>query len=189
MDTIRLELKTKDFARAMRRLKSRGKVAIARSLNRAGVAVRTAMAREVAQDLRLKVGDVKAAITIRDADVRKLRVLIIARGEKISLMKFGAKGPVPSRGKGKGVRARLPAPGKGKYPHAFIATVRRGQTNENQAVFERKGKTRLPLKKLHGPSLAHVFAKYTAAGLKVGEEALMKNLTHEFKWALSQSQT
>ena len=85
------------------------------------------------------------------------------------------------------MRASLPAPGKGKYPHAFIATVRRGQSNENLAVFERKGKGRLPIKKLHGPSVAHVFAKYLDAGMKAGEESLQKNLKHEFRYALSQT--
>lgn len=187
MSTIKLELKTKDWTMAMRRLKSRGYVAIARALNRSGVTAQTFMARKIASDLRLKVGDVKKEISIRNADVKKLRVLVLARGKQISLMKFGAKGPVPSLGRGKGVRASLPAPGKGKYPHAFIATVRRGQTNENLAVFERKGKARLPIKKLHGPSIAHVFSKYQAEGLKAGHESLIKNLKHEFKFALQQT--
>lgn len=186
MDTIRLQLKTKDFARAVRRLKSRAKPAIARALNRAGVTAQTYMSRAVAKDLGLKVSDMKAVMTVKQANVQNLRVMVTVSGARISLMKFRAKGPVPSRGKGRGVTAKLPKPGKGKYPHAFIATVRTGQTNENTAVFERKGKTRLPLKKLHGPSIPHVFAKHKDEGMKAGEESLVKNLKHEFKWALSQ---
>lgn len=186
-NTIRLQLKTKDWQRAMRRLKSRGKVAIARSLNRAGLATSTFMSRAISKDMGLKVSDVKAAMRIKNADVDKLRVVVIAQGSKISLMKFKAKGPIPSLGRGNGVTAKLPAPGKGKYPHAFIATVRAGQTNENLAVFERKGKARKPIKKLHGPSVAHVFSKYQAEGLKAGEESLIKNLKHEFAFALSQT--
>lgn len=185
-DTIRLQLKMKDFTRAVRRLKSRAKPAIARALNRAGLTTSTVMSRAISKDLGLKVSEVKAVIIVKQASAENLRVIVMASGAKISLMKFRAKGPVPSLGRGRGVTAKLPAPGKGKYPHAFIATVRRGQTNENLAVFERKGKARLPIKKLHGPSIPHVFAKYYDAGIAAGEESLVKNLKHEFKWALSQ---
>ena len=187
--SITLKLDTKNLVRALRRLKSSGHVAIARSLNRAGVTAQTFMAREISKDLKLKVGDVKAAIAVKNAAPKNLRVLVIARGKPISLIKFGAKGPVPSRGRGKGVTAKLPAPGKGKYPHAFIATVRSGQTNETTAVFERKGKARLPIKKLHGPSIAHVFSKFQKAGLAAGEQSLVKNLKHEFRWALQQARS
>lgn len=189
-DTIRLELKLKDFQRAVRRLQSRAKPAIARSLNRSGVTTRTFMARKIAGDLRLKVNDIKAEIVVRDADVNKLRVLIIVKGAKLSLMKFAAKGPIPSRGKGTGVRVNVGPPGKRHHPHAFIARTKiqtDGSGGEALAVFERKGKTRLPIKKLHGPSLPAVFSKYQADGMKAGEASLVKNLKHEFKWALSQT--
>ncbi|MDP3720768.1 MAG: phage tail protein [Acidobacteriota bacterium] len=185
--TLRLQFKTKDVSRAIKRLKGRAKPAIVRALNRSALATKTFMIRKVAQDLGLKVGDVKSGMKTRDANLNRLTAAVIATGAPISLIKFRAKGPVPSLGRGKGVTARLPAPGKGKYPHAFIATVRHGQTNEHTAVFERKGKTRLPLKKLHGPSVAHVFDKYRDAGLMVSEDTLLKNLKHELKFALSQS--
>src|SRR5690349_6195993 len=107
---IRLKLDTRNLTRALRRLKANGRIAIARSLNRAGVTTKTFMARTIAKDLRLKVGDVKDAIAVRDADTQRLRVVVIARGAPLSLMKFGARGPIPSRGKGKGVTAKLPAP-------------------------------------------------------------------------------
>lgn len=185
-ETIRLQLNMKDFNRAVRRLKARAKPAIARALNRSALTTSTFMARAVSKDLGLKVGDVKKEIKTKEATTNKLVAIVMASGTQISLMKFGAKGPVPSRGRGRGVRAKLPAPGKGRYPHAFIATVRRGQTNEHLGVFERKGKARLPIKKLHGPSIAHVFAKHYEPGLKAGNDAIVKNLKHEFKYALSQ---
>lgn len=184
---INIKLKTRDIGTALRRFGNRAKPGIVRALNRGAVTARTYMARAVAKDLRLKIGDVNAAIEVKQASQQNLRAIVMSTGAQISLMKFGARGPVPSLGRGNGVTAKLPAPGKGKYPHAFIATVRRGQTNENLAVFERKGKARLPLKKLHGPSIAHVFWKYQAAGLKAGEESVMKNLKHELEFALSQT--
>lgn len=184
---IKIELKRRDISKALRRFGDRAKPGIVRALNRGAVTARTYMARAVAKDLGLKIGDVNAAMQIKEANQQNLRAVVLSTGTQISLMKFRARGPIPSRGKGRGVTAKLPPPGKGQYPRAFIATVRRGQTNENLGVFERKGKARLPIKKLHGPSIAHVFAKYQEAGLKAGEESVVKNLKHEFEYALSQS--
>lgn len=155
--------------------------AIVRALNRAGVSTRTLMASRVADDMKLRVGTVRDQLILDRASRGKPQVRISVSGKRIPLYAFGARGPYPSRGRGRGVTARLPAPGRGRYPHAFIATMRSGHVG----VFQRRGRDRLPIDELHGPSLPHVFAKFSAEGLARGQESLLKNLQSELQFALS----
>lgn len=188
--TIRVDMS--DASRAFGALKGRGPKAMARALNRSAVTTRTVMMRAVAADMGIKVGTAREAISVMNAVPSRLVAKVEAKGARIPLIKFGAKGPTPSRGRGSGVRAKLKG-GKRRYPDAFIATMRSGHTG----VFQRAGagssrKSRgawsknLPIYELHGPSIAHVFGKHSKAGLDAGEAALRKNLQHEFRYALQQ---
>jgi hypothetical protein len=62
----------------------------------------------------------------------------------------------------------------------------------HRGVFERADKagrpltTRLPIQEKFGPSLPHVFVKFTPAALAFGGEQLQKNLAHELRFALAQ---
>jgi hypothetical protein len=156
--------------------------AIMRALNRAGTSTRAVMASLSAKDLGLPVGTVREQMPIQKATPTRLLVRISTTGKRIPLIDFKARGPEPSRGKGRGVTARLPG-GKGRYPHAFIAVMRSG----HRGVFQRTGRARLPVVELKGPSLPRVFDKFAPQGLARGEEALRKNLAHELRFALSQS--
>ena len=89
---------------------------------------------------------------------------------------------MPSRGRGRGVTAKV-GPSRTRYPHAFLAQMRSGHLG----VFQRVGRTRLPIRELRGPSIAHVFGKYVAVGIARGEEQLKKNLQSEFRFALRQT--
>jgi hypothetical protein len=194
MATITLRLDTTDFQRAVRKLKAKAPVAIARSLNRAAKSAHTAQARAVAQDMGIPVGTAKKAMRIEEATAGALVSRVEARGARLPLIAFRARGPEPSRGRGRGVTARLPG-GAGRYPRAFIATLQSG----HRGVFERAsaltrrsrgawGKN-LPILEKHGPSIPHVFNKHRAVGIAAGEASLTKNLSHEFRWALEQSAT
>ena len=122
MAMFRLHLNTQQLTAAKERLRHRFPVAIARGMNRTGKSEKTAMSREIAKDMALKIGDVKDAIAVDEAIPSRLRVRVIARGAPIPLIKFHARGPEPSRGRGRGVTARLPG-GRGRYPHAFIGSM------------------------------------------------------------------
>jgi len=110
--------------------------------------------------------------------------------KRISLMKFHAKGPIPTRGKGRGVTYRLNG-GKGRLAHAFIATMESG----HQGVFERspgkfmrKSKTRQAIHEKYGPSIGQVFRKFRPVGLARALEVFQTNFDHELQFANSPGQ-
>lgn len=186
MSTFAVRLDVRETERAIRQLRDRAPIAISRALNRAAGSARTVMVREVARDMGLKSGTVRDQVQIDEArpsqgDISRLRARLSVSGKRIPLIDFGARGPEPSRGKGRGVSAKLPG-GKGRYPNAFIATMRSG----HRGVFARSTTKRLPIYELRGPSLPHVFTKYMPLGLARGQEALVTNLAHELRFALQQ---
>jgi hypothetical protein len=163
--------------------------AMVRALNRAIASTRTFMARAVARDVGLKYGDVLAAFRLRQATASAPEASVGASLKRIPLIKFGARGPEPSRGRGRGVTYAIGQGSRGRQPQAFIATV---GTSGHRGVFVRDqrggGSVRksrgawsknLPIRELYGPSLGHVFGKYRAQGLDVAREAFAKNFAHE----------
>lgn len=184
MAAITLRLRDKDVQRALRSLRMRGPARIVRALNRAGVSTQTAMVREVARDMGIKQADVKKAMRVTNAREGHFEATVSATGARMPLIAFGAKGPEPSRGKGRGVTARMQGARK-RYPHAFIARMRSG----HRGVFQRTsipGGPRLPIRELFGPSIPLVFNRFARLGLERGEESLIKNLQHEFRFLLQQ---
>jgi hypothetical protein len=141
-----------------------------RSMNRAIASGRTAMVREIARDTGLKSGDVRDALPIRNATSASPRAAFGATLRRIPLIYFKAR--VPKR-KG-GVSYSL-AGGKSYISNAFIATMPSG----HQGVFTRRGKKRLPIVELFGPSLGHVFAKYRPIGIQRTKDAFDTAFAHE----------
>jgi hypothetical protein len=175
--------------------------AAARALNRASRSALAAIDNLVASDLKLKVGDVRDAVRIREATPGRLQATLEPRRKKLPLMKFGASGPLPSRGRGK-VTANT-GQGRKTYEGAFIARMRSG----HEGVFIRVGYTgagaatasassrkskgawsmNLPIAELRGPSVAQAFRKYHKEGMAAGEESLRKNLLSELRFQVRQS--
>ncbi len=156
---------------------------IVRALNRGIDSARTAMVREIATDTGLKSKDVRDALSLQHANFETPEARLGARLKRLPLIAFGARGPEPSRGKGRGVSYRLGTGGRGRVENAFIATMRSG----HRGVFKRTGKKRLPIQELFGPSLGHVFGKYRAVGRARAEEVFMTNLTHDLDRALGRT--
>jgi hypothetical protein len=160
-----------DFQSMPRGLRS----AIVRSLNRGIVSGQTVMARSIAADTGLKVGDVKAAFKLAKATDGRPEASVSAAGlKRLPLIDFKARGPEPSRGRGNGVTYQLQG-GRNAIPNAFIATMKTG----HRGVFARVGKTRLPIRELFGPSLTKVFIKYQTVGETRARESFVANLEHE----------
>lgn len=173
--TVRVDMA--EWRHAIALLRSSAPPAIVRALNRSAASGSVVMVRLVAQDLRLKQADVKSRITIRPASPNDLRVQLIASGARIPLVSFSAR-----ERSGRGVTAGLPS-GRGVYPQAFIARMASG----HRGVFMRKGRPRLPIVELFGPSIPHVFRKYVPeTALRVLEQ-LTKNLVSEMRFALRRS--
>lgn len=167
-------------AEIVRQIRERAPQAEVRALNRAAVSVRTLLVKNIAADTGLKSGTVRERISITNATESSKVARVSVSGKRIPLIDFGARGPEPSRGRGRGVTARNPG-GAGRYPHAFIATV---GTGGHRGVFERRTRKRLPIRELFGPSLPHVFNKFVPEAIARGEEALVKNLQSELSHAL-----
>ncbi len=180
MAGIDLTLDTTPWSTALEQLGKRGLVAIARGINRTAASERTAMARAVAADMGLKVGTARDAIKVEKASANSLEARVIARGKRIPLIDFKARGRYPSLGKGAGVSYTMQGQRK-TWRSAFIAIVGDG----HKGVFFRVGRKRLPIKQAYGPSIARVFANLLPVGESRRAEVLTANVQHEMEFELS----
>jgi len=155
-------------------------VLMARALNRAGVSGQTAMVKAVAADTGIQQKNIKREIKVDKATRTTPTVALEIQGRRIPLIAFQARGPEPSRGRGRGVSYRLPT-GRGRVPNAFIARMPSG----HRGVFKRKAKKRLSIMELRGPSLPHVFEKFVPQFQAAAQESLVKNLRSEIAFAKS----
>lgn len=178
---------------AIARLEQKSPIAQARAVNRAIASANTALLSAVASDTGLKITTLRDRIRVgRPATPEFRRAKIFASAKGIPLIQFRAKGPEPSRGKGRGVTAYIQGANV-RYPHAFIATMPGGK----RGVFERgKGATRsrkglpagapaLPIRQLYGPSIYNVAIYHRGVALERGREQLAKNLVSEFRFVLA----
>jgi len=177
----------------IQKLKGRAPLAQMRALNRAIGSAGVVMVRVIANDVGVKQGVVKERIRTELATPAKLRARIYANAKRIPLIDLGAKGPEPSRGRGRGVTVKS-ASGRKAIPNAFIATMRSGHRGVFQRVAGSSGRrgpaphrSQLPIRELFGPSIWQVFRKHEAVGLARGREQLIKNLQSEFKFALAEN--
>ena len=186
---MRLEVHVGEWERALGQLGRRGPVAVARGINRTAGSERTAMARAVASDMGIPVKAAREAIAVRKASAANLTAQVIAKGKRLPLIDFKARGPEPSRGRGRGVSYVMQGQRR-TIPNAFIATVSRagdeGQHAGHRGVFVRKMQAgRLPIVQLRGVSIAVAFAHLVPAGEARRAETLAGNVTHEIEFELS----
>ncbi len=161
-------------------LGARGPAIAARAINRTAAAERTQAKRAIAADTGLRAKDVDAALQLERATPNRLQATVSVSGRRIPLIAFGARGPEPSRGRGRGVSYSLPK-GRGRHPQAFIATMKSGR----RGVFVRTTPRRLPITELYGPSLPKSFENtYLGNAPERAQATLVKNLEHELSFAL-----
>ena len=162
------------FRKDLEDLGARAPLIMARALNRAAVSGQTAMTKAISADTGIASKNVKREIRIDKASRSKPVVALTIAGRRIPLIAFQARGPEPSRGKGRGVSYRLPG-GRGRIGNAFIATMPSG----HRGVFRRKARKRLAIMELRGPSLPHVFEKKFDVFRATAQESLVNNLASE----------
>lgn len=173
------------------KIRRKAPVAQARALNRSIASANVAMVRAVAADLGVKQGAVKDRVRTELATPERLRARIYANAKRLPLIEFGAKGPEPSRGRGRGVTVKS-AGGRKTIPNAFIAKMKSGHRGVFQRVDGSSGRrgpaphrSQLPIRELFGPSIWQVFKKLEYIGIERGREQLIKNLQSEFRFVLS----
>jgi hypothetical protein len=170
IDTARIRPDFADYGQA-------SLVAAVRGINRTMANVKTAMVRPISAALKIKQAYVRERIRTVDATASRPVALMYASNTPIPIIEFNARGPEPSRGRGRGVTANTQ---QRRYPQAFIATMRSG----HRGVFQRKGQKRLEIRELREASIAAVFLKHAAVGQARADEQLPKNLEAELKFAL-----
>lgn len=158
--------------------------AVIRAMNRSLTSGNALMARRVAEDIHIKVSDVKKHIIMRRAAYARPHAELATRKlNRFPLFYLNASGPMPSGGKGRGVSYSGLNGLRKRIPNAFITQVKYYAKGEDEklhtGVFVRAGRAgsrtgrivgmrkspkgwslNLPIQQLYGPSLGHVFAKY-----------------------------
>lgn len=179
-DPVRVvaKLDTKDWTAGIQVLRKKFPHAIKRALTRAATSGRAEAAKLMANDTGLPSTRIKREIkTVVSDTSAQLEV----SGRRLPLIDFRARGPEPSRGRGRGVSYRLTG-GRGRAERAFIATMKSG----HRGVFQRTpGSGRNPIYELHGPSLVRVFEKVMPAVQTRAYDSMVKNLRSEVAFALS----
>ena len=174
---VSLELQLGELVKDLEAMAARAPAIMSRALNRAGTAGRTAMTRTIVKDTGLQSKYVSREIVLEKANRTRPVVRITVAGRRIPLIAFRARGPEPSRGRGRGVSYHLPG-GRGRVPDAFITTVGAG----HRGVFKRRREKRLPIVELKGPSIPHVFEKQMPVFQAAAQESLVKNVASEIAW-------
>lgn len=192
--TVTLKLDTRQLHAATRRLRDKAHVAIVRSLKRAAVSGRTVMVRAIREDAGVSTAAARGSMRIEAGRVEHDHAIqVICTGARIPLIDFNAHGLEPSRGRGTGVSYRIGRGGRKRIRDAFIATLKSGKRGvfkrlpPSHRMSEGAWSKNLPIVMLHGPSLEHVFAKNVAVGEEAARASLVKNLAHEFSYALKQA--
>jgi hypothetical protein len=180
MPALKLKFNTAQLKKALRECPEAITRAEVRALNRTGVTMRAVGAREMKANIgNVKIAAVKDLLHVRNATMQRRTVSVEVTGARMPLIAFNAKGPEPSRGRGRGVTASLKG-GQGLYPNAFIARMKSG----HRGVFKRLGRLRLPIVELFGPSMPQVFRTVSPVVRAAGVTALWKNLGSELNFEL-----
>jgi hypothetical protein len=173
-----VEFKADAALQAMRDQPKRTQTATVRALNRTLTSGKAFLAGLIAKDMGVKTATAKDAIREEKATAEKLQITLRASKKRLTLTQFGAKGPDPSRGKGRGVSYRLGSGGRGRVADAFVATMPTG----HRGIYRRAGKSRLPIFELYGPSIGHVFDKYREQTIDQMRETFDARLAHELQF-------
>ena len=146
-------------------------IAVLRAIKRGTMAARTEAARTVSKDMGLAVSVVRKASVMTPPSAQILEGILRVSLRRIPLINFKAKGPEPTRGKGRGVSYRSSG-GRKSIKSAFIATMPSG----HRGVFKRADRRRMPIKQLYGPSAGRVADLHRKAIAARGAEAAEKEL-------------
>ena len=176
-DAISFRLDSRDVNRALAELGRKGPRVLTRSLNRTINSVRTLVKRGVAKDSGLKAGLINKQMSIKKATFSNQRAVLKVSRKAIPVIQLGAKGKVPSRGKGRGVTYRFGGERR-RLPHSFIANL-----GGRKGVFTRKTKARKPTRERFGPSIATFFKKRLPEARSFAMTELVKNIRAGLKFA------
>ena len=102
MAPLNIEVDSKEVTAAFEVAPKKTGVALLRALKRGTKSAATHANRVVSKDMGVKVSDVRAKIRLENPTAQTLSGKLRANLKRIPLIKFGARGPEPSRGRGRG---------------------------------------------------------------------------------------
>lgn len=149
---------------------------IANAANRAATTIVASIKKEVRSKYHIKAGDIQNTIVRKKATRSTLYTEVRSKGNLIGLDKFKVLPKNPNPKRKKPIRVAVKKEGGAKQlVSSFVADI------YGNKVFERKGKNRLPIQRLFGPSVpqmidnADVRNKIEQAGI----DMFSKRLEHE----------
>lgn len=156
-------------------------IVIYRSLNRAMTTVAARVSQEVRKDYNIKAGDIKATLEKTRATRTNLAAIVKSKGEPVPLDRFKLTPRKAQPKRKKPIKVGVKKDGMKEILHAFVADI------NGIKVFKRKGKSRLPIKRLFGPSIPQMIGNEEVR-LKInkaGQEMFYKRLDHEIEQILN----
>lgn len=151
--------------------------ALYRSLNRGIAMARTDLVREVREEYEVKAGDVRKTMTLTRATASRLEASVTFMGSPISLGSFNVRPKTQNPSRRTPIRVSVRT---GSAPTSldkgFIL-----RTGGKPSVFERVGQSRLPIRRLYGPSVPQMVGNDRVVDRVAdkAQENLTKRLDHE----------
>ena len=181
-DLFNVVVDAKEFRKVELQLRDQQKQAgavIARALNRAATAAKTAAVKEVRQGYYVKAKDVNKTIKIYRASRSKLGAVVVSKDSKLPLDKFRFSPRTrPKRPPKGGIKVAVKKTGLKTLPHAFLVNHDTGTQ-----IWQRVGKDRLPIRRLMGPAVPQMLGadRVQKAFYERGREMYEQRLDHEIK--------
>lgn len=149
--------------------------AIANALNRAATNIRSNISKEVRKEYIIKASDVKATLSKNKASRGDLSVVVRSTGSVIPLDRFKVSPKTVNPKRKAPIKAAVKKGGMKEILRAFVADI------HGIKVFQRKGKPRLPIRRLFGPSVPQMLGNETVRDQieKEGHETFHRRLDHE----------
>jgi len=127
------------------------------ALNRMAQQSRTQANRLVRERYNVKAGVLNSALTTERSTKTTLRSKVKAKGRRIPLVEFGARGRIPSSKRSVGVSVEVVRGRRLTSAGTFLAIPTFGRNTGAKGVYMRWGKTQYPIRRLYGPSVPQMF--------------------------------
>lgn len=151
--------------------------AVPRAINRAMESARTAAVTKAREEYTVKAKAVRSTIKLTRANASNMTGVITSTGSPIPLYDFKVNPKTVNGRRRSPIRVSVKHGQQTSLNRAFIARLGSGKTG----VFERLGKSRLPIKMLYGPSAPQMLENDNVAEFieKTAVETMNKRLDHE----------
>ncbi|WP_106494888.1 phage tail protein [Lentibacillus sp. Marseille-P4043] len=149
--------------------------AISKAINRAVTNINSNVKKEVRKGYNIKAGDIGATLTKTRATKSALRAKVQSSGELIPLDRFKVSPKTVNPKRKSPIKIAVKKSSVSAVMGAFVADI------NGRKVFQRTGDSRLPIKRLFGPSVPQMIGNDEVHKEieKQGQETLKKRLDHE----------